>query len=111
MGQIKGALEVYRQAIELFEETADQDGDHSAKDYEYRDDDAIRFAAEAEPVIAKVIELADRARLTIEDCRRSAEPDLDVGMSEVFEARSNAEELLAELVALVDGPAPTIEDI
>lgn len=111
MSAIKGALEVYRQAVELFEEGADADGEHSPKDYEYRDDDAVAFAAEAEPFIGKIIALADRARLAVADCRNVQDPDIDVGMSEVFEARSNAEEILNELIALVDAPPVSIEDI
>lgn len=46
MAGIREALATYHQAMAAFSEAA-AEGEPTAKDYEYRDDDAVRFAEEA----------------------------------------------------------------
>lgn len=56
MADIRASLATYDLAMAAFEE-ASGDGGPLAKDYEYRDDDAVAFAAEASEWIRTALEV------------------------------------------------------
>lgn len=62
MADIRAALATYDLAMAGFDEACEE-GEPLAKDYEYRDDDAVAFAAEASEWIRAALEALEPAQI------------------------------------------------
>jgi hypothetical protein len=97
---IRDSLAQYDEAMDAFDESEYENGDHAVKDYEYRDDSAVDFANDAAEFIRSLLELADQIPEVEHMIEASREADT---FDEVIDARDSADDLLARIHSLTKG--------
>lgn len=100
MSTLEELLNEYEAADQAFWHPAISEQKRAA--WRRRANAAVKLAAASAAFIRETLALQELARLAVEDIERSTgqDIDLDIGMSEVFEARDNAGQILARLAAL-----------